>query len=220
MAVTGTRTVRQIIEAAAHRIDAIAINESVASDEETVAIESLDFMLKAWQNKGYNLWAATGGSLSLTTAASYTLSPVRPLRILSARYKESSTANELPMTRLTRDEYDMLPNKSSTGTPTQYYYDRQREAAKLYIWPVLATATAQTIEFTYTRELEDIADATDVVDVPGEWWEAVVNNLAMRLCADWGGMSMPEQLPVLAAQSLDDALGFDREESVFFGEAE
>lgn len=217
MAVTATRTARQIIEAAAHRIDAIAVNESVPTDEETIAVESLDLMLKSWQNMGYNLWAATGGSLSLTTASSYTLSPVRPLRILSARYKASSTANEIPMTEMTREEYDILPNKSTQGTPTQFYYDRQREAAKLYIWPVLASASAETIEFTYERELEDISAATDVIDVPGEWWEAVVNSLALRLCMDWGGLSIPPALPQIAEASLNAAMSFDREGSVSFG---
>ena len=217
MAVTETRTVREIILHAGYRCGAVAIGDTVDTAEEAVAVESLNFMLKAWQNSGYNLWTKTGGSLTLTTATNYTLNPIRPLRILSARYRESSTANEIPMLEMTREEYDALPNKSSEGIPTQFYYDKQREAAKLYVWPVLATAAAQTIEYTYERELEDIAAATDVIDVPGEWWEAVINNLALRLTMDWGVTSPPPLLSGMARDTLSAALDADREGSFMFG---
>jgi hypothetical protein len=181
------------------------------------ALSELNLMLKAWQNSGYNLWTYTSGSLALTTAASYTLSPARPLRILNARFKESATASEIPMWRMTRDEYDELPNKTTTGTPTQFYYDKQREAAKLYIWPVLSSATAQTIEYTYERELEDLTATSDIVDVPGEWWEATMYNLAARLMETVPLQRQNPIVPQRAVALLDEALAADREGSVFFG---
>jgi hypothetical protein len=67
----------------------------------------------------------------------------------------------------------------------------------------------------YEREIED-AVAGDVADVPGEWWAAVRDSLALELCASY----QVQPSPVLVAKAqeyLDDALGFDREESVFFG---
>ena len=213
MAVTGTKTVNKIVTYALRKAGVAAWNETPASDDASAAMDELNLMLKGWQNKGYNLWTKTGGSLALTTAASYTLSPVRPLRILSARLKRSGT--ETPMYEMTRQEYDELPNKTSTGLPTQFYYDRQREAAKLYVWPVLSTAAGETVEYTYERELEDIAALSDTIDVPGEWWDAVVYNLAARI-AETVGLPRPPTLIMRAAELLREAGAFDREESVYF----
>jgi hypothetical protein len=215
MATTGTKTVRQIVNAAFKKAGIAGFEDPITAYDLDQGIDELDMMLKDWQNQGYNLWTKTGGTLNLTTSASYTLSPARPLQILSARYKESSSANELPMQELTREEYDNLPNKSSTGTPTQFYYDRQREDALFYVWPVLASASAQTIEYTYTREIEDHTDADQVVDVPGEFWSAVVHNLALRL-RDTYELPPRQVLTAMAAGLLDQALSYDREGSVFF----
>ncbi len=214
MAVTGTVTVREIVTAALKRAQITDISEAANADDAEVARSELNRMLKSWQNKGYNLWYKTGGSLALTTAASYTLSPVRPFRILSARFSDGTT--ERPMNSMTRDEYDDLPNKSTTGTPTQFYYDRQREAAVFYIWPALASASGETIEYTYERETEDIADLDDTLDAPGEWWDAITLNLSVRISEIFG--VPPSQTTVIRAdQELMLALGSDREESVFIG---
>lgn len=212
MAVTGTKTYAQLGTEALKYAGLLDVSETASTEDAAQALSLFNMMLKGWQNKGYNLWTKTEGTLTLTTAASYTLSPVRPLRILSARLKTGG--RETPMWEMTRQEYFDLPLKTSTGRPTSFYYDRQREAAKLYIWPVLAAADDETVEYTYERELEDAASG-DVADVPGEWWEAVATNLALRLCASYNVEPSPV-LVALAADSLDAALGFDREESVFF----
>lgn len=217
MAVTGTKTVEDLTTQALRKARIAGIGEIPASDDSSQAIEELNMMLKGWQNDGLNLWTKTGGSLTLTTAASYTLSPVRPLRILSARFRETATSNEIPMTEMMRDEYDELPNKSTTGTPTQFYYDRQREAALFYIWPILSAATAETVQFTYTREIEDMTSTSDTVDVPGEWWETVVYGLAARLIETYG-LQNPN-VTQRAEMLYFDALAFDREGSICFGRA-
>lgn len=213
MATTGTLTIRETVTQAARKAGILAFGESLATEDAQAMLEELNLMLKSWQNKGYNLWDKTSGSLALTTAASYTLSPARPLRILSARFKRNGT--EMPMCRMMREEYDNLPRKDTTGTPTQFYYDRQREAALLYVWPVLATASGETIEYTYEREAEDVTDLNETLDVPGEWFEAVIYNLAARL-AETIPMNQPPLLFQRAQLLLNEALAFDREESIFF----
>lgn len=214
MAVTGTKTVRQIVTAALRKAQVTAIDLDPEAAEAEEAREELNRMLKAWQNKRYNLWTKASASLPLTTAASYTLDPIRPLRILTARYTASGV--EIPMYELSRQEYDELPQKAATGTPTQFHYDKQREAAKLYVWPLLATASGETIEYTYERELEDIDDLDAVIDVPGEWWDAVVLNLACRM-AETFNTPIPQTTYLRADAELMQALGDDQEASVYFG---
>lgn len=218
MAVTGTYTARQIVRAALRKIGVIAKDTEATAAEMEDALFDLNVMLKSWQNEGYNLFNYASQQVTLTTAASYDLDPVRPLRILSCRFKRNGI--ELPMQQLTRNEYDTLPKKDTTGTPTTFYYDKQREAAKLYVWPVLASASSETLQITYEQEYEDMTDLDSVVPIPGEWWEACVYSLAGRV-ADGLQISGPDVDRVIARGELliRNALAADREGSVYFGEA-
>lgn len=216
MAVTGTKTVNDVCTAALRKAGILALGDSAAPEEMAEAISELNLMLKEWQSGGYNLWTKTSGTLTLTVGASQTLSPARPIRILSARYKASASASELPMTGMTRMEYDNLPNKTTTGTPTSFHYDRQRENAVFYVWPAIASATGQTIEYTYEREIEDVTAGSETLDMPGEWWSAVVYNLALRMAES---VPLPARVQVLTARAydlLDVARAGDQEGSVFF----
>jgi len=214
MATTGTYTTRDLVEDALRKIGVVAIDDPMTADESAHSLRALDRLIKSWQNREYSLWLNATQTLTLTTSASYTLSPVRPLRILNARLVRSGI--ETPMQELTREEYDDLPLKSATGVPTPFYYDRQREASLFYVWPVLAAANGETIKITYEREFEDQTDLTAVPDVPGEWWDAVVYGLAARLADDYG-----KNVPNVVARAEEElrlALSADREGSIYFGE--
>ncbi len=211
MTTTATVTGRAIVTAALRKIGVVAADEPVSGDGITEGVAALNRLLKSLQNRGVNLWATSAQTVTLTTAAAQTLDPVRPLQILSCRFKRSGV--EMPMVEMTRGEYDRLPVKTTQGTPTQFHYDRQREAAVLYVWPVLATAAGETLEITYIREFEDqTPDAA--VDVPAEWYDALVYGLADRLADDYG-IDAPK-VTMRAERELSLALAFDREGSIFF----
>lgn len=213
MAVTATDTARDLIGDALRKIGVVAIDEPMNADQAAAGLRALNRMLKSWQNKGYCTWAKATQSVTLTTAISYTLNPKRPLEILSCRFKQGGV--ERPMLPFTRDEYDSLPVKTSTGSPTTFHYDRQREDAVLYIWPGMASVNGETLEITYTRELEDL-DLASQVDVPGEWYDATVYGLAARMADDYD-VNSPNVVG-RAEMELRDALAFDREGSVWFHE--
>ncbi len=213
MAVTATDTARDLIGDALRKIGVVAIDEPMNADQAAAGLRALNRMLKSWQNKGFCTWAKASQSVELTTDSSFTLKPARPLEILSCRFTQNGV--ERPMLSFTRDEYDSLPVKTSQGTPTTFHYDRQREDARLYVWPVMASVNGETLEITYTRELEDTTlDAP--VDVPGEWYDAVVYGLAARLADDYTVAA--GNVIARAEAELRDALAFDREGSVWFHE--
>jgi hypothetical protein len=213
--VTATQTNEAICRDALRKIGVVAVDETPTADEIETARRALERLLKAWQNRGYLLWSVTSMSVTLTTASSYSLTPARPVQIQNVNFRRS--AIDLPMIELTRQEYDRLPNKATKGTPTQYYYDRQRDAGTLYIWPSLATAAGETLEVTYVRELADV-QLSDPVDVPSEWWDAAVYNLALRLMPDFGvsASALGQDIIAMAGVTLQDALSGDREGSVYF----
>lgn len=212
MATTGTYTCREILSDAFRKLGVVAEDEDMTADQAETGKRALNRMLKAFQNHGANLWSYATQTVTLTTAASYTMAPARPVRINTVSFKTGDI--ETPMQELTREEYRTLPLKTATGIPTCFYYDRQREAALLYVWPVLSSASGQTLIVDYEREFEDV-DLDDAVDVPGEWFDAVVYGLAARLADDYGA-DPGGKVMMRAERELELALAADREGSVWF----
>ena len=190
MATSGTTaftlTAREVIIFALRKINILSGNsaDTPPEDSERARIE-LNLMLKGMQ-RFPSLWRLTDGSQALTSAtASYTLTSTLPYRIASCRYRNASGI-DMPMVGLTRQEYDDLPMKASTGLPTQFYFDAQRDAGVLTTWPVLSVATTETLRFTYQRRFEDVSDLTQTIDCPPEALEVIGYNLGARLADDYG----------------------------------
>jgi len=214
MATTLTYTALDAVTEALQLAGITDIAEAANADDADHARKTLRRMLKAWQAKETLNWAVTTMAHTLTTAAAQTLSPVRPVRILHVNYRNTSS-NDMPMTKMTREEYDCLSNKSTTGTPTCYYYDRQRESAVLYVWPLMASVTTETLQITYEREMPDFDALSETLDVPSEVFDAVVVNLADRLTI---GTPQAGAYKAEALALLGDVLAGQNDGSVWFGQ--
>lgn len=148
----------------------------------------------------------------------YTAKITRPLKIVDVRRYDIASARETPITLLSRLDYQALPNKSSSGTINQAFYDPSLSTGYLYLWLGPVTTT-DLVKFTYWRPIEDFNAAGDNPDFPVEWAQAMIFNLALNKCTDY---DVPgdkvSQIASLAAMYIDTAAGFDREaESVTFG---
>jgi hypothetical protein len=214
-------TRNDIITEALELIGVLAGGETASAADVVTADRSLNMMVKSWQAKGINLWRQTEGSLSATAGqASFTMgtggdfTTARPLRITSARLSVSSI--ETPLQEMSRQEYFDLPNKTSSGRPTGYYYDPQLTLGKIYLWPTVATGVTATLKFSYQRTVEDFDAAANTPDFPQEWLECLAYNLAARLAPKFG-TTVGVEVAAIAIASLDDLMGWDREPaSVFF----
>lgn len=204
-----------IIEKAFSILKIGAEGEDLTNDQIVRGSEALNIMVKEWQTE-VDLFIQTFGTLTLTTAFSYTMGlggdfTVRPLRILAMNFKLNGI--ETPMETMSRQEYIDLPDKASKGTPTQYYYDPQLTIGTLFIWPAPVTATG-TLEFDFARPLDDFDASTDDPDFPQEWLKALVYNLAESLADEYGGLT--NHIITMAALSKTRISMWDEEgESVF-----
>lgn len=180
---------RDLCKFALRKIRVVSTTEDMAPEDASTALEALNLMLKSMQLYAPSLWRQTDGSVALlANTASYALSP-RPFRLHEARYR-SSAGIDLPMCELTRQDYLDLPLKTSSGVPTSYYVDYQRGAATMFVWPVPAAVTTETIQYTYQRVFEDLDSLSDDIDIPQEFLETVGYQLAARLL-DTYGKDMP-----------------------------
>ncbi len=135
----------------------------------------------------------------------------RPLRISAGRVKIDN-GNEIPMKVISRQEYFNLPIKTNEGKPTQLYYDPQLiTTGKVYIWSTFQTVNDFLI-VTAQREIEDFSTLSDNADLPVEWLEPIVYNLAARMSLDYGVDKVTrDDLAAMAAAFLDTVMAYDQE---------
>jgi hypothetical protein len=222
MALSGSQNfsinARELITQTLRKMAVLGVAQALDADEaEAIRIE-LNTMLKGWQRSGPHLWKKTEGSVTLLAAtASYDMAlTLNPLRIMSVRYRDTS-ARDLPMRPFTRDEYYDLPIKTSAGIPTQYYFDPQRGSPTLYVWPVKATITTETLKVTYQKRIDDIDDLSNDIDIPQEHFDVVMYALAERLLDDYGIEGEAAQRIMLRSQALlQSAMDWEREDDVYF----
>ena len=212
-----------IITDALIEIGALAAGETINSNDQAMALRELNRMVKHWQVSGHNLWTCTRGTLALSASKGTDANPylfgsggdfttARPLRIESMRFVDSN-GYERPMIQVSRQEYDDLPEKDSTGEATLFHYDPQIGSGKLYIWPVLSSTGSGSVYFTYQRPIEDFDAVSNEPDFPQEWYETLVYGLAARLAPKFfpQDVAMQQRLVQTASVKLQECLSYDVE---------
>lgn len=204
---------RDICTFALEELRIIGAGETPTADDVDAVKKRLNLMLKSMQVQAPSLWRRTTGTVTLVAGtASYVLSP-RPFRVTRANYKSAANV-EIPMFDLTEDEYLDLPLKTTTGVPTNYYVDYQRTAATMFVWPVPASVTSETISYRFQRLFEDVDTLDDDLDIPQENLELVGKNLAVRCLKMFG--KDDNDLRKEAALLLSEFLDADREQVIRF----
>lgn len=117
-------------------------------------------------------------------ALAYTTPIVRPLRVPRARLLTLNGLNETPMTVLSRQEYMDLPQKTSPGTPTQFFYAPKLSQGVLRVWPV-ATTSAWAVRFTWYQPIQDFLAPNNTADFPQEWINPLIWNLSKEIAPSY-----------------------------------
>lgn len=159
--------------------------------------------------------ALTDDVSSGATVFVYQTKITRPETITSARRRDSSDY-DTPLNELARSDYFNLSQKTVTGQPTQFYYDKQLSYGTFYLYQAPDDAT-NTIKFTFQKMFFDFTSGTDNIDFPIEWAETLAFGLASRLTYDYGiDKTKAELIKRTADEMLRNLKGYDREDSVYF----
>lgn len=146
---------------------------------------------------------------------------IRPLRVVGARRYNFSSAIDTMMTPLSRLDYRNMPNKTSTGVPTQVYYDPRGGANTqgiLSVWPAPADIT-NGVKITWWRPMQDFTAPGNNPDLPQEWLNALIWNLALQMGPEFDiSTNRYSMIKEMASGSLESVSGWDKEpESYLFG---
>jgi|TARA_R100001460_G_scaffold39652_1_gene74496 hypothetical protein len=174
MATSGSRDfdldVAEIIEEAYERC---GLEVRTGYDART-ARRSMNLMFADWANRGLNLWtvkqatqALTQGTATYTFTSDYT-------DLLEVVVRRSGTDFEI--SRMSRSEYLTVPNKTTQGRPSQYYYNRQVEP-QITLWPTPENST-DTLVYYYVQRIEDVDALVNTTDAPFRFLPCMVAGLA------------------------------------------
>lgn len=216
----------QLISGALRLTGAIAQGETPTASLVSEAAEALNILVKAMQADGMPLWAIKKYSITLTATADYTIgagstvNTPKPLKVLQAYLSYTSSSLDVPVRIITRQEYEMIGNKTSSGYPNQAFYEPLNTTGVLHVYPVpdATVAAACTLKIIYQRPFEDFDASTDEPDFPQEYYHCIKLMLADVLAPEHG-LSIQERqdLSKRAQLAHQDAIGFGTEEgSIFF----
>ena len=163
-----------------------------------------------WANRGLNQWTIVQRTISLTAGtSSYTLGS-DVIDVLSAVVRRSGT--DISMSKISRDEYLNIPEKTTQGRPTQFFIDRQ-VTPTIKIWPAPENATDVIYYDTLTR-IDDADTFINTVDVPFRFYPCLAAGLAYYLSIK----RAPDRIQMLKAvyeEEFDRALTEDRDRASF-----
>ena len=92
------------------------------------------------------------------------------------------------MSRMNRDDYSSLPNRSFTALrPLQYWFNRTIPQPNMELWPVPNSIQPQ-LELWLSRQVEDVGSLYGEIEIPQRWYLAVQNMLAHQMAMELPGV--------------------------------
>lgn len=215
-----------IIAAALRKIGVIGDYESPSAEQLSAAGTALNLLIKSLSNRGMTLWTtaeqyipfsnwASTNTVEIGPGATIPLSH-KPMRIIQALRRDNITPAapvDVPMQIYTFENYQLLPQKLSSGAPIIMFYQPLRTTGKISLWPIPSSywVTNGQLYIRYIRQLQDFDTGADEADVPVEWAEALVYQLAVRLAPEYGlpmneRMLLKQEADALIKQAEEDAV--------------
>tara|TARA_A100000171_G_C2129973_1_gene146048 strand:+ start:66 stop:731 length:666 start_codon:yes stop_codon:yes gene_type:complete len=138
------------------------------------ARRSLNIMFSEWANRGLNLWTVEQATQSLTSGTASYQFTADYTDLLEVVIRRSNT--DFSLSRMSRGDYLNLPNKSQSGRPSQYYFDR-KITPSLILWPT-PDSSSDSLVYYYVRRIQDADTLQNTSDIPFRFLPCLVAGLA------------------------------------------
>jgi hypothetical protein len=148
------------------------------------AKRSLNLMLAEWANRGLNLWtiqlqeksiAADTTNLSSTSLFGSSADASQQIIDITDVVIRDSSNNDYSATPISRSTYLNYTVKTTSGRPTQYYFERTINPT-LYLYP--AADTAYTLKYYALLRMKDAGDYTNNAEIPFRFLPCMTAGLA------------------------------------------
>jgi len=108
------------------------------------ARRSLNLMFAEWANRGLNMWTVKQGTVTLTQGQAEETLLADVVDLLEVTLRRSGT--DFTIDRISRGDYVTIPNKTTQGRPSQFWFNRQ-VAPVINLWAVPENSTDQLIYY-------------------------------------------------------------------------
>jgi hypothetical protein len=155
-----------------------------SGDDLKRARRNLNILFSEWGNRGVHLWKVELQTQALTAGVSAYTVPTSVSDVLEAYISTTAgttaSTNDISLTKIDRSAYAALPNKGTTGQPSQYFVDRQTTpVVNLYITPDATTYTH--LKYYTINRIEDAGSFTNQADVAYRFIPCMISGLAYYL---------------------------------------
>ena len=176
MAVSGTYNFNLDIDEVIQEAMEMIGGEDTLGHEPASARRSINLMLKDWQNRGILLWSTSTTAVTVvasTTSYDLSSSTINALEVVISRDN-----TDIQLTRITPEQYLIIPAKTQTGRPSQYSVRRGRDNSVLSVWPIPENST-DVLKIEIVSELDDVdKSAIQNADTPKRFLPALTCGLA------------------------------------------
>ena len=184
--------VRDLVTAALRKIGALAASETPTAEDAQIALDELGRLQDRWSAEDLLLYASSRETFTISANDStYTIGSggnvniVRPVYLEIVNFIETSTDpdTELPLRKLTRDDWARIGQKALTSNyPQAWFYDAAFSSARgtLNFWPVPTATTLQGVLY-YASGIVEFTSLNTSVSLPPGYREMIVDGLAVKL---------------------------------------
>lgn len=216
-------TTTEVITRAFNRLGVAQEGEALTPRMYQDGLSELNLLILQ-MNADPHLWIQEEGSVTLVAGqAAYVVLP-RALRITNCRRRLNGI--DVPMTKFSRQEYLDQPNKLvSPSIPVNYYFDPKVDVGTLYMWPAPSAQTVSQgyqIFYDYYRFMAIQVASNDTLDMPQQWQQALIWNLANNLETQYpvNDARLAAKVEVQAATSYAMIRGWDNEDASLYFQPE
>jgi hypothetical protein len=147
---------------------------------------------------------STNAGAAWVTATAYTsiANPVLDSSIVGIDYqnvflRQGDTPSDTPLTVLSREDYFALGSKATPGQPTQVYFEPKtnvEDSPSLFLYVFPDSTTKYIINVAVYKMFDDFDKGTNNPDFLQEWFQPLVDGLALEMAPEYGIFGTDYQL--------------------------
>lgn len=188
-------TIRNLIRRAYRQVGIIAANEDISSEDLEIARSALSSLMDSWSTNPNIIWEGTPVTVTINTNDSEITLASRPVRILDIIYRINTVV--FPMRQIDQQTFYRV-SVPQAGLPSSWMWNGGK------VIKFIGRGTGD-LQILVQMPLVDISTDVDLdLDFPPGYENAIMYNLALMLCEDFG--RQPSQTLFSYANAASDSI--------------
>ena len=185
--------VSAIIDSAMRKLGVIASGETPTNAERQDGLSALQSMLRSWAAEKINVFVSTSETVTLvastylyTWGSGGTITTARPNQITGASITDSAGVT-YPVSIIGEGRYNGITVKATTGRPNFLFPKFAYPLVQVYLYPV--PSAAETLNLQSIKPFTEASSfnaVSDTLQMPVNYEEPIIYNLAVRLAPEFG----------------------------------